>query len=811
PIHPYPNGSQLEHHVCWREEEVRGRQREKERDKEKERERASFQCRAAKSAAGTQSYCSNCCIRTSATAWGPQAEHQTRSEGKTGHGVKGRTMMEKLDPTVSPSPSPAPSVTDRLTPPHDVSPCASSPAANEANHVESGARTIPSSPEDHSKPAVKPAEAINAKDKSATPPLLPGSKHSTTPSTSTIVLSSSSSPSPAPLPPNIPVISLAHSKPPMPPIPMPAPQLTALHPIPTLPHGPGELRLAQLASLSGVSPTSTVPPPGALLPHQYLPGHPLLNSDDDGDGDDDDGSDDSDDDGDGDDGNGDDDDDDDDYGDGDDDDGDDDDDPHSLDSDGDDDDGDDDDGDDGNDDGDDGGDGGDGDDDDDDDDGDGDDGNDDGDGDDDDGDDDGDGDDGDGDGDDDGDGDEDGGDGDGNGDDDGDRDDDGGDGDGNGDDDDYNDGDGDGDGNDDGDSDGDGGDGGDGDDDGDGGGGDGDGDGDDDDYVDVDGDGDGDDDDDDGDDSDGDDSDGDDDDDDGDGDDSYGDDGDGDDDDGTEIRLVLAYITSPSRQKRDSSLKMTRCHSESLHDGLARHHCRLLWYRCCVVTVFTSFLGPSGSYGIFSNSRIKRRPSTHFDLDLTECPPQKLARRVFTNSRERWRQQNVNGAFSELRKLIPTHPPDKKLSKNEILRLAMKYINFLVKLLNDQASERVARGLTDGAEEEEDERTKDAELGNGDRDCGHGLHSLGPDGIPSAQISLATARPAMATAGRNRDSTDSVVALTTSPGSSCYGDTDSEETPGMRNSGIIKTSVSGGMMEKMKEQIQTVTASGYQR
>eukprot|EP00061_Rhincodon_typus_P014578 g41673.t1 len=58
---------------------------------------------------------------------------------------------------------------------------------------------------------------------------------------------------------------------------------------------------------------------------------------------------------------------------------------------------------------------------------------------------------------------------------------------------------------------------------------------------------------------------------------------------------------------------------------------------------------------------------------------------MFTNSRERWRQQNVNGAFSDLRKLIPTHPPDKKLSKNEILRLAMKYINFLVKLLNDQA------------------------------------------------------------------------------------------------------------------------------
>jgi len=55
-------------------------------------------------------------------------------------------------------------------------------------------------------------------------------------------------------------------------------------------------------------------------------------------------------------------------------------------------------------------------------------------------------------------------------------------------------------------------------------------------------------------------------------------------------------------------------------------------------------------------------------------PVRKVVRRIFTNSRERWRQQNVNGAFAELRKLIPTHPPDKKLSKNEILRLAIRYV-----------------------------------------------------------------------------------------------------------------------------------------
>ncbi|XP_063150993.1 T-cell acute lymphocytic leukemia protein 2 [Candoia aspera] len=61
-----------------------------------------------------------------------------------------------------------------------------------------------------------------------------------------------------------------------------------------------------------------------------------------------------------------------------------------------------------------------------------------------------------------------------------------------------------------------------------------------------------------------------------------------------------------------------------------------------------------------------------------------MTRKIFTNSRERWRQQNVNSAFAKLRKLIPTHPPDKKLSKNETLRLAMRYINFLVKVLGEQ-------------------------------------------------------------------------------------------------------------------------------
>uniref|UniRef100_A0A182QGD5 BHLH domain-containing protein n=1 Tax=Anopheles farauti TaxID=69004 RepID=A0A182QGD5_9DIPT len=61
-----------------------------------------------------------------------------------------------------------------------------------------------------------------------------------------------------------------------------------------------------------------------------------------------------------------------------------------------------------------------------------------------------------------------------------------------------------------------------------------------------------------------------------------------------------------------------------------------------------------------------------------------VVKKMFTNTRERWRQQNVSGAFAELRKLVPTHPPDKKLSKNEILRMAIRYIRLLSNVLEWQ-------------------------------------------------------------------------------------------------------------------------------
>lgn len=55
--------------------------------------------------------------------------------------------------------------------------------------------------------------------------------------------------------------------------------------------------------------------------------------------------------------------------------------------------------------------------------------------------------------------------------------------------------------------------------------------------------------------------------------------------------------------------------------------------------------------------------------------------------RERLRVEAFNSAFCTLRQLLPTLPPDKKLSKIEILRLAICYITYLNNVLDPDAKE----------------------------------------------------------------------------------------------------------------------------
>lgn len=89
-------------------------------------------------------------------------------------------------------------------------------------------------------------------------------------------------------------------------------------------------------------------------------------------------------------------------------------------------------------------------------------------------------------------------------------------------------------------------------------------------------------------------------------------------------------------------------------------------------------------FSAFPSDRNRQTSNANVPLIFTGTRNGQVVRKIFTNTRERWRQQNVSGAFAELRKLVPTHPPDKKLSKNEILRMAIKYIRLLTNILEWQ-------------------------------------------------------------------------------------------------------------------------------
>jgi nescient helix-loop-helix protein len=78
----------------------------------------------------------------------------------------------------------------------------------------------------------------------------------------------------------------------------------------------------------------------------------------------------------------------------------------------------------------------------------------------------------------------------------------------------------------------------------------------------------------------------------------------------------------------------------------------------------TTTLQPSDLVGLTREERRRRRRAT-----------QKY--RTAHATRERIRVEAFNVAFSDLRKLLPTLPPDKKLSKIEILKLALCYIAYL--------------------------------------------------------------------------------------------------------------------------------------
>jgi nescient helix-loop-helix protein len=80
----------------------------------------------------------------------------------------------------------------------------------------------------------------------------------------------------------------------------------------------------------------------------------------------------------------------------------------------------------------------------------------------------------------------------------------------------------------------------------------------------------------------------------------------------------------------------------------------------------------------------KNKGQENFNLTREERRRRRRATQKYRTAhatRERVRVEAFNYAFADLRKLLPTLPPDKKLSKIEILRLAICYISYLKHVL----------------------------------------------------------------------------------------------------------------------------------
>lgn len=63
--------------------------------------------------------------------------------------------------------------------------------------------------------------------------------------------------------------------------------------------------------------------------------------------------------------------------------------------------------------------------------------------------------------------------------------------------------------------------------------------------------------------------------------------------------------------------------------------------------------------------------------------PHEPKKRVTANKKERRRTQSINNAFADLRNRIPQIPNDTKLSKIKTLKLATDYIEYLMKVLQE--------------------------------------------------------------------------------------------------------------------------------
>ena len=122
--------------------------------------------------------------------------------------------------------------------------------------------------------------------------------------------------------------------------------------------------------------------------------------------------------------------------------------------------------------------------------------------------------------------------------------------------------------------------------------------------------------------------------------------------------------------------------------------------------VFTPHpFGPAGGHSLRQRDFLRCRRKVDLTRMGYKSHPTAVARR---NERERNRVKHINGTFSTLRQHLPSGAKNKKMSKVETLRSAIKYINHLQQILAAQDEEDAKSG-TDAAESPHPTSTNDSD------------------------------------------------------------------------------------------------------
>ena len=115
--------------------------------------------------------------------------------------------------------------------------------------------------------------------------------------------------------------------------------------------------------------------------------------------------------------------------------------------------------------------------------------------------------------------------------------------------------------------------------------------------------------------------------------------------------------------------------------------------------------GPVGGHSLRQRDFLRCRRKVDLTRMGYKSNPTAVARR---NERERNRVKHINGTFSTLRKHLPSGAKNKKMSKVETLRSAIRYINHLQQILAAQDEEDAKSG-TDSVQSPHSTSTTDSD------------------------------------------------------------------------------------------------------